>query len=222
MKKQIIATTLSGLFLKHEPWDKAHILWFNEWARQLKDESILEWIDKPNYFKGVDEVMKRIYPKLSDEERTKIARESYFDSVLEYIKQNPQIRNEEIINYFKTLKTKYQIVLITTNTEQAIGRILKISGLEKLFDIIKTSLLKEKDDKKLVFVRFIKKHGKPIIYIGGSKKDSYDFCKQEKIPCIYANLEEDEEISGVETVHNLKELKDKINFNINIKQQLNL
>jgi len=41
-KKPIIATTLSGLFLKHEPWQKAHILWLENASRQLNDPSIMD------------------------------------------------------------------------------------------------------------------------------------------------------------------------------------
>ena len=64
MEKPIIATTLSGLFLKKEPWDKAHILWYEKAAEKLKDESVKNWIKRPDYFRGVDEVMQRLYPNL--------------------------------------------------------------------------------------------------------------------------------------------------------------
>ncbi len=56
MEKPIIATTISGLFLKHEPWDNAHILWFKDAAEKLEDESVNDWADKPDYFKGVESI----------------------------------------------------------------------------------------------------------------------------------------------------------------------
>ena len=114
MEKQIITTTLSGLFIKHEPWDNAHILWFKDAAEKLDDPKITEWINNPNYFKGVDLVMKRLYPDLNNKQRTIKARETYFDSVCKYIKQNPNVKNLEIIKYFKSLKDKFEIALITS------------------------------------------------------------------------------------------------------------
>ena len=210
MDKPIIATTLSGLFVKSEPWEKAHILWFEEMAKDLDDESIKEWATKPNYFQGVDEVMKRIYPNASEQERTERARESYFNSVIKYIKQNPQVKNAEIIDYFKFLKEGFRIGLITTNTQDAINQILKILDIKNLFDFIETSYPGEKDDKTVVFERFIDEAGKPVIYIGGDRKDSYDYCQQNKIPAIFANFEGKEDIENVISVHSLDELRTEL------------
>lgn len=210
MKKQIIATTLSGLLLKSDPWDKAHELWFEERAEELNDQSILKWVERGDYFKGVDEVMKKLYPKLSDEKRTKRARELFFEAVIKYIEINPEVRNLEIIKYFDSLKDKFRVALITTNTYEATQRILSTIGLIDFFDIVETSKIEEKDDKRVVFDRFIKKYGKPLLYIGGGRKDSYDYCKEKGIERVFANLDESEEISGVESVHNIEELKSKI------------
>lgn len=210
MEKPIIATTLSGLFLKQEPWDKAHILWYEKAAKRLNDKSVKEWAGRPDYFKGVDEIMQRLYPNLSEKERTFKAREMFFDSVLEYIKEHPKVKNEQIIKYFKSLKKDYHLALITTNTKSALERILSITNLENLFDIIEKSKPEEKDDKRIVFNRFIKRYGKPILYIGGSRKDSFDYCKEQNIPCIFANLDNSEKINEVKTIHNLTELKKEI------------
>jgi phosphoglycolate phosphatase-like HAD superfamily hydrolase len=210
---KIIATTLSGLFLKKEAWNNAHLLWYKNAAKELNDNSILKWVNKKDYFIGVDEVMQRLYPKLDERDRTIKARRSFFDSVIQYIKNNASIKNDDIIEFFISLKKKYKIALITTNTSQAINSILQSAGLTNLFDIIEASNEEEKDDKILVFKRFIEKHGKPIVYIGGDKKDSFDYCKENSIPCIFANLEQDKDIPGVMAVHNLEELKKElINF----------
>ncbi|MBS3092731.1 hypothetical protein J4466_04925 [Candidatus Pacearchaeota archaeon] len=209
-EKPIIATTLSGLFVKHEPWDKAYILWYENMAKKLNDNSVKQWIDRPDYFKGVDEVMKRLYPKLSDEDRTTKARELFFDSVVSYIKQNKDVNNKEISDYFKSLKTKYRIALITTNTEDAVSRILSVTYLDDLFDIIECSLPEEKDDKRIVFSRFIEKYGKPLIYIGGGRKDSYDYCAEHDIPRVFANLEGEKDIPGVRSIYTLNELEKRI------------
>src|SRR3989344_5813108 len=110
----------------------------------------------------------------------------------------------------KKLKSKYEIALITTNTAEAINRILKIINLEDLFDIIEASNPDEKDDKTIVFDRFIRIYGKPILYIGGDRKDSFDYCKQHSIRAVFANLEDKEDMSGVESAHNLKEIELKL------------
>ena len=210
MTKPIIATTFSGLYIKSTPWKKAHILWFQQASKQLNDPLIKDWAYRDDYFKGVDEAMKRIYPNLSDSQRTKEARNSFFDSVCQYIQQNPDVRNNEVIEFFKKLKSKYEIALITTNTAEAINRILKIINLEDLFDIIEASNPDEKDDKTIVFDRFIRIYGKPILYIGGDRKDSFDYCREKGISCIFANIEKQLGIEGVESAHNLKELKQKL------------
>ena len=210
MEKPIIATTLSGLFVKSEPWDNAHKLWYEERSRELNDDSIKEWSDRPDYFEGVDIVMKRLYPEMSDEQRTTKAREMFFDSVIKYVEQNPDVKNDNVVDYFKSLKQDYRIALLTTNTKETVDRLLKILNLEDFFDVIETSLPEEKDDKRAVFGRFIQNHGKPLIYIGGGRKDSYDYCAEHEIRRVFANLEGRADLSGVESVHNLEELKEII------------
>jgi phosphoglycolate phosphatase-like HAD superfamily hydrolase len=210
MEKPIIATTLSGLFIKKQAWDKAHAIWYENAAKKLNDKSVLDWIGKPDYFKGVDEVMQRLYPSLNDKKRTIKARQMFFDAVIKYIKQNPDVKNNQIIDYFNSLKSKYRLALITTNTKQALEKILSATKLSNLFDIVETSEESEKDDKVIVFDRFFKKHNKPTLYIGGSRGDSFDYCKDKGIKELFANFEGEEEIKGTESVHNLEELKQKI------------
>jgi len=210
MEKPIIATTFSGLFVTHEPWDKAHVLWLKTAAERLKDPSIMDWANRPDYFNYVDGIMKRLSPELNEKQRVIKAREMYFDSVCEYVKQNPKVRNESVIKQFSKLKNDYRIALITTNTGEALKKILRVTNLEGFFDIIETSLPEEKDDKRIVFERFIEKYGKPLIYLGGNRKDSFDYCRENNINCVFTNLEGLEDISGVESVHNPKELKQKL------------
>jgi len=210
MEKPIIATTLSGLFIRTEPWARAHILWLKEASEQLNDPAIMDWADKPNYFDCVEPIMSKLYPQLNKEERVIKAREIYFDSVCKYIQQNQNVVNQEIVKYFQSLKEKYTLVLITTNTKEAIDRILALAKLNELFDIIETSLPTEKDDKRLVFDRFLKKYEPPITYIGGSRKDSFNYCAERGIKAIFANLEAEQEIPNVQAVHDIKELKEII------------
>ncbi|MFQ5531575.1 MAG: HAD family hydrolase [Candidatus Nanoarchaeia archaeon] len=210
MEKPIIATTLKGLFVAGEAWDEAHEIWYKDASEKLNDLSVMNWIGRDDYFKGVDDVMKRLYPNLLEDERTKLARKMYFDSTIKFIEQNPNLKKQQVINYFKSLKDKFQIALVTTNTQEAVDKIIQAADIKDLFDITESSLPTEKDDKVAVFNRFVEKHGKPILYIGSGKKDSYNFCKEKNIPCVFANLENQEDIKGVESVHNLEELKAKI------------
>jgi phosphoglycolate phosphatase-like HAD superfamily hydrolase len=204
--KPIIATTFSGLFISSEPWKKAHYLWFDEAAKILKDNTIKKWKHKKNYFSGVDLVMKQRFPKLTDEQRTKKARELFFASVLRYMKKK-NVKFEKNISFFRQLKKKYRIALITTNTSFSLKKMLKANDLATFFDIIIASKEQEKDDKQKVFNRFIAKYGKPLLYIGGDRKDTYDFCKKQNIPCVFANFEHAKDIQGIKTARNLKELK---------------
>ena len=223
MKKPIITTALKGLFIKSSPWIDAHLIWYEEREqeinkRKLDNSTIKEWREllesdpekeSREYFKYVDKIMKIIHPNLSDEEQTKKARELFFKSTIKYIQQNPNTINKNIIDYFKSLKNKYRLALITTNTTQALKSILKASKLENLFDIIEASSPEEKDDKKVVFDRFIKKNGKPILYIGNSK-DALLYSKAKGISTLYANLENKEEIKGIKSINNLKELEEEL------------
>lgn len=190
MNKPIIATAIKNIFIEGSAWDKAHKLWYEERAKELKDDSIKKWIGRDDYFKGVDEVMLRLYPNLSEEERTKKARELFFDSVVKYIEQNSSVVKQESVEQFKKLKKNYRIALITTNTQGALERILTACNLEDFFDLKETSLPEEKDDVKLVFERFIEKYGKPIIYLGTNEKS-----------LVYAKEK------GIKTTSSLKELR---------------
>lgn len=211
INKPIIATTLSGLFISPDPWNRAHKIWFEEMAIKLNDLSIKELAEKEDYFKFVDDIMKRLYPNLSDEERTTKARKEYFKYVVKLIMENLEdyVRND-VVDYFLSIKDSFRIALITTNTPEALSQILEVAELLDLFDIIEFSLPEEKDDKIKVFDNFIEKNSKPILYIGGDRKSSYDYCKANNIKSIFANFDLEEEINGVESVHNLEELKEII------------
>ncbi|MFA6088426.1 MAG: HAD hydrolase-like protein [Candidatus Woesearchaeota archaeon] len=206
--KPIIATTLSGLFVKSSPWKKAHKLWFDFVAHELNDESIKEWMHRKDYFKGVDIAMKKLYPKKSNDERTKIARTLYFNCVFSYIRFNKdKLINKDVISYFLSIKKKYRIALVSTNSSEHIKELLSIIDISDFFDIIECSKPEEKDDKIKVFSRFLKKYKKPAIYIGGDRKDTYEFCKKHKINYVFANFENADILPKTKFVSNLNELK---------------
>ena len=224
MKKPILATALKGIIIKNSPWIDAHFLWYEDREKELIEKEldttpIKEWRklleenpreEKERYFDYVDEVMKRLYPELSEKERTSKARSSFFDSVIKYMKLNPNVVNRSVLNYLESLKEKYRLALITSNTQSALEKILNSINLPiDFFDFIETSRPEEKDDKRKVFDRFIQKQGKPKLYIG-TGKESLNYCRENEIPCVYANFEGEEEIRGVTSVHNLTGLKKEL------------
>lgn len=217
MEKPILATTIRDVIIDGTSWVDAHHLWFDEREKELSAEPIDRWREllrknpeeeKETYFKYVDEVMKLLYPDLSDSKRTEIARKSYFDSVLEFIKQNQDKINHDFIEYLESLKDKYKIAIITTNTWSALEKILEVSHINKdLFDLIGASKPEEKDDKIIIFERFIEKHGKPKFYIGSSEK-TINYCKEKGIKYILTDFYSNNNFPG--SVTNIKELKEKL------------
>jgi len=124
------------------------------------------------------------------------------------------LKNEAVVDYFKELKKTHQLALITTNTKDAIERILKITQLNKLFDIIEFSMSNEKDSNEKVFDRFVKKYGNPSIYVGTDRKGVFDYCKQNQIDFIYVNLEKSSQFQDVGTATSLEELEKLVERNI--------
>lgn len=205
----IIATTLSGLFIKSEPWKKAHKMWFERMSEELDDPLIKDYADEEDYFKHVDEIMERAYPELPEKERTIKARTIYFTQVREYITMHPNVVNNEMVEFFNSLKPYYRFGLITNNTRITTDIILSLTGLQGLFSISECSEEDEKDDKNVVFDRFIKFYGKPKMYIG-NRKQSFDYCRKNKIPFISVNIEGGNDLPGADAVHNVSELKEML------------
>lgn len=214
MKEKFIALTLTGLIIKSNPWKEAHKAWFERVAQELRDDSVLEWADRDDYFEGVDSVMKRLYPSLSESKRTVKAREEFFNTVISLIEEDADVVNREILMFFLKLKENYPLALITTNTEEAVERIINAAKLKGLFNEVYSSKPEEKDDKEKVFEKFVKKHGKPLLYIGGERKETYSYCEKKGIKCVYANLENGEALSGVDTVYSAGELKEFVERNL--------
>jgi phosphoglycolate phosphatase-like HAD superfamily hydrolase len=208
--KPIIATSLSGVLIKSEPWKRAHVLWFEQATQELNDPSVAEYAKSRGYSPYVDEVKQRLYPNLSERERTIAARERFFDPVCEYIVNNPHLINTDVAEYLSSLKEKYRLALITTNTCQSLEKILVLPGLKGLFDIVESSRIEEKDDKAVVFDRFIEKYGKPIVYIGGDNITSFDYCQKNKIQSIFANFEEAPDLENVYNAHSLADLQNRL------------
>ena len=195
MSKPIITMSFSGVIMKDIPWKKAHKVWFEHYAKKLNKPEIAEYTKKENWFDYVDEVMVIAQPKLDDILRTILARGKYFEIVCDIGCDDPTLENKEVIEYLYSIKEKFSLGLITTTPQKTIDKILNVLGHEDLFDFIECSKLEEKDDKLLVFNRFIKKVGKPELYFGGERKELIDFCKKNEMKFV-KSIKELEEITN--------------------------
>ena len=177
-KKPIIATTFSGVFVSDRAFKEAHKIGMKELADKAKMPEIYEAEQSPDYFQKVEKALEKVYPNLSPKERIVKRRAIYFVRVLDLMKKEDI--DTDMINYFGHLKKKYRIALITTISSKAIDKFLEFTGLLDFFDIIVTTEPDEKDDKRLVWERFIKQHGKPHLYVGDSKRD-FEICSKKGI-----------------------------------------
>lgn len=171
MEKPIIATNIDGLLIEHEAFVEPHKAWFERAIKKTKDNSLRKWIGEINYFPGVNEAMEKILPDASKEERTKTAREWYQKDVIKYIKSHPEVVKQDIANKLISLKEKYRLILVTTNTTGYINKILKVSRLEKIYDGIIASRTEEEPNKDILIEELINKYGKPKYYVTGKLKE---------------------------------------------------
>ncbi len=89
MEKPILATNIDGLLLDHKVFTEPHKAWFERAIKKTKDNSLKRWIEKDNYFLGVNEAMEKILPNATKEKRTEQARKGYQEDVIKYIKAHP-------------------------------------------------------------------------------------------------------------------------------------
>jgi phosphoglycolate phosphatase-like HAD superfamily hydrolase len=172
MEKPILATNIDSLLIKHEAFVEPHKAWFERAIKKTKDNSLKRWIGREDYFIGVDEAMEKILPDASKEERTYQARKWYQKDVIKYIKSHPEVIEKDIADKLKSLKDKYKLILITTNTTDYINKILKISKLDKIYDEIIASKTEEEPNKEDLINKLIKEYGKPRYYLTGKLEDS--------------------------------------------------
>ncbi len=179
MVKPIIATSLVGIFLSKEPWERAHLMWFEDAANKLDRIDIKDWgliyTQKTDYFNKIYEIMDLMHPTLSLQDKTLKAREMFFNYVIKYIKINQDIVKHDVAKYFRSLKDRYKIALVSSQTRKFIDEILLLTDLNDIFDIIECAEPSEQDDRQVVYERFENKHGKPLVYF--SKEETLDEIK---------------------------------------------
>ncbi len=169
--KPIIATNIDGLLIKNEAFTEPHKAWFERAIKKTKDNSFRKWIGKENYFIGVNEVMEKLMPSSSKEERIYQARKWYQEDVVKYIKSHSEIVKKDITKKVASLKEKYRLILVTSNTKDYINKILKASKLEGIYDSIIASKTEEEPDKEELIRELVKKYGKPKYYLTGKPED---------------------------------------------------
>lgn len=172
MEKPIIATNIDNLLIEHKAFIEPHKAWFERAIKKTKDNSLKKWMGRKDYFIGVNEAMEKILPNVSKEKRTYQARKWYQEDVVNYIKSHPEVVKKDIAKKLISLKEKYKLILITSNSKDYINDILKNSKLQNIYDGIIASKTEEEPDKSKLITKLINKYGKPVHYITGKPEDS--------------------------------------------------
>jgi phosphoglycolate phosphatase-like HAD superfamily hydrolase len=172
MEKRILVTNIDSLLIEHEAFIEPHKDWFERAIKKTKDNSLRKWIGREDYFLGVNEAMEKILPHSSKEERTKTARRWYQQDVVKYITSHPEVVKKDIANKLISLKERYKLILLTTNTTDYINKILRASKLDKIYDNIIASKTEEEPNKEKLVNELIEKYGKPEYYLTGKLEDS--------------------------------------------------
>jgi len=115
--------------------------------------------------------MEKILPKASKEKQISKARKWYQKDVINYIKNNPEKIKSPNVEKLKSLKEKYKIILVTSNTKKYIRKILKKAKLNGIYDGIIASKTSEEPNKEILIQELISKYGKPKYYLTGKPED---------------------------------------------------
>ncbi len=183
--KQIIAFDFDGSIISSIAGKEAHFEWFEIMSNLLKDKRIKELADKKDYFPDVYRIMEKytglVHKDNFDKEiMTKMARNLYQLAFLGIANKHKDILLfKEIAELILQLRKEFTIALITTTPEDIVLPIMHLMNFEKP-DIIQTTPITEKPSKINALKRFVKEHGKPIIYVGNSTSD-IDACRELKI-----------------------------------------
>lgn len=188
MEKSILATNIEDILIKHQAFIETHKDWFKRAIKKTKDNSLEKWIGREDYFIGVDEAMKMIIPNASKKERISKARRWYQKDVLNYIKSHPEVVKKEIAKKLTLLKEKYILILLTSNTQDYINKIIKNSKLNGIYDGIIASKIEEEPDKNKLIKELINRYGKPKYYLTGKIDDKINnYFNELGIKCIGIN-----------------------------------
>ena len=167
MAKPILATNLDDLLIKHEAFSEPHKTVWAELIKKTGNKDLAKWIGRKDYFTGVNLAMDQIMPKATREEKTLQVRTWYQEAVIKYIQDNPNCVDRRIADRLKQLKTRYMLILLTSNTEKYIDRILSSAGLTKLYDAVIASETEQEPKKADLIEVLFAEYGKPKYYLTG-------------------------------------------------------
>jgi len=194
MEKPIIATNIDGLLIESKAFIEPHKAWFERAIKKTKNDSLRKWIGRENYFLGVNEAMEKILPRTSKEERTRKARKWYQKDVISYIRSHQDVIKKDIAKKLTSLKEKYRLILVTSNTKDYINKIIRSSKLQGIYDNIIASRTEEEPNKEKLIEELMSKYGKPICYLTGKSKDNIN-TKFEKLDIKIISVEEISQLS---------------------------
>ncbi len=202
--KPTIIIDFNGALLKSEPFEEAHKRWFATMAHLLNDPTINEYATLENYFPKLQEVMQKLLGNSNKQTQIKFARHFFAMLTVAEIKQEHVIK--EFAEYLRTIKEKYNIILITSAPEIAVEPILEKTGCADIFDEVYKSPMKQQPNKKELLKEYARDH-KPTFYIGQGDKD-ITTCKELNIPTISVNWVKKAEIKGEHDIQKVEQLKE--------------
>ena len=170
MKKPLIVTNIDNLLIKHKAFVEPHKAWFDKAIKKTGDKSLSKWKKREDYFLGVNEAMDKLMPHATKKQKTAKAREWYQTEVIRYIQYHPGSVNRKIARRLETLKEDYTIVLLTTNTEDYINKILRSAELTHVYNGIIATKTSEEPNKADLIKKLVKKYGKPTYYLTGKRE----------------------------------------------------
>lgn len=187
--KKIIAVSLAGVLVSRKPWKIAHEIGMREHFENL---GLSEEDFDGDYFDVVEKSIEKSWPDLSAEERIAKRRQIYFDRVLDLLKKSLDEEENAVVNFFRELKEKCKLVLVTTNGDEVAREVLKLIGSEDLFEHVFASASKkgEKDDKRIVFERMMEKIGHVDFLVEASGRME-EFCRMRDVEYVSFNINKD-------------------------------
>jgi len=215
MVKNILVFTLPGVFVNSAPWKNASKLWFLRVYTETKDKQMLMWSERGEDFQiGVNLAMHNLMPEATEDKKDNEIRQRFTEAIIQGVKNTTNLMNSEVVEYFRKLKNKNLLVLLSTTKQESINRVLDALNLNDLFDIV--IYQENKETQEQLMEKLIKKYSLPSIFIGGNRKDCFYFCKNNNIPCIYLNLENIPGNKDIPSVSSIKELVKFLNEKVKI------
>ena len=201
----LVVVDFNGALFRSRPFDEAHKSWFKLFSVLLEDNSVNDWAFSDNYFEGVHRCMEKYMGSKDKETQTLFARQLYAMCLVAETREEDLVK--EFADYLRTLRERYNLVLLTSAPEEAVLPMLKKVNCIDIFDIIYPSSSKDHPDKLSLFNAFISRYEKPLFYIGKGDSD-LGALKDLDIKTICVNWVTKGKFSGTYNIDTVDELKD--------------